>query len=87
MAFHRTPKNVCLPGLYVQVDILDELLELLKRLLDTCLCVLTCGCYRRRHNSANMPMYETELMEEEREAVQDLLNYLDSGKCRTYLIN
>ena len=25
-------------------------------------------------------MYETELMEEEREAVQDLLNYLDSGR-------
>ena len=27
-----------------------------------------------------MPMYEAELLDEERDAVQNLLNYLDSGK-------
>lgn len=64
-----------------KVSFLDELLDLLKKLLERFLCCVTCGCYPKpRDDQLHVEVYEAELMEEERDAVSDLLKYLDSGE-------
>ena len=62
-----------------KTDLLDDVLDLLKRLLDYCLCCLTCGCYPGPGDDLHAEVYEAELTEEERTAVERLLGYLDSG--------
>ncbi len=60
-------------------DLLDEILHLLRKLLDYCLCCLTCGCYPGPRDNLTAEVYEAELMDEERQAVHNLLQYLHSG--------
>lgn len=59
-------------------DVLDELIELLKKIVDCCLLVVTCGCYPGLKKGLNGDVFDTELMEGERRAVQNLLQYLES---------
>lgn len=61
-------------------SLLDELVQLLQRLLDYCLCCLTCGCYPGNGNGFQGDILETALTEEERVSVRNLLRYLDSGR-------
>ncbi|CAH1774891.1 unnamed protein product [Owenia fusiformis] len=61
-----------------KADVLDELVELLKRALGYCLCCITCGCIPTPHGHVSGDSYHDELMEEEKRAVQNLLLYLDS---------
>ena len=65
---------------------IDELITLLKKLLDCCLFCVTCGCYpgnesSRRSSSFNGETeYTSVLLETERQAVHNLLLYLEDGK-------
>ena len=61
-------------------SVLDDIIALLKKLLDYCLCCVTCGCYPGRNRHFNGNLCELELLEDEKEAVHNLLTYLDSGK-------
>ncbi|XP_053383044.1 uncharacterized protein LOC123539888 [Mercenaria mercenaria] len=62
---------------------LDEIIELLKKILDCCLCCVTCGCYpgntsSRRSSTFNGDSeFSSVLMDNERQAVQNLLLYLE----------
>ena len=65
----------------------DELIAILKRVLRYCLCFVTCGCIpgpdssSRRSSSFNGESeYSSILLDNEREAVQNLLQYLENGK-------
>ena len=61
-------------------EIIDEIIRILKKLWDYFLCCVTCGCRPVPGDPLAAEVYETELMEEEREAVHNLLKYLDSGE-------
>lgn len=61
----------------------DELIRLLKRLLECCLCCLTCGCYPRPKDNLAHEVYEADLLEQEKEAVHDLLEALNSDETFT----
>ena len=74
------PTAFCLPKKKDKPDILEELIRLLKKLLDYCLCCLSCGCYPGPRDPLSAEVYDAELMEEEREAVHNLLKYLNSGE-------
>jgi len=67
--------------------ILHEIVRMLRKLWDYFLCCVTCGCYRPGGLDLASEVYETELMEEEREAVHDLLAYLDSADSKEPTIN
>ncbi|KAL5013657.1 hypothetical protein ScPMuIL_007927 [Solemya velum] len=60
-------------------DIVDEIKNVLKKILDYCLCCLTCGCYPVRNPScsASGEEYHMVLLDTEKEAVRSLLQYLD----------
>ena len=65
----------------------NELIAILKRILHYCLCCVTCGCIpgpdstSRRSSSFNGDSeYSSILLDNEREAVQNLLQYLENGK-------
>ena len=60
-------------------SVLDEIVSILKKLLNYCLCCLTCGCYPN-NNAYNGDVCESELTDTEKQAVQNLLEYLDSGE-------
>ena len=59
---------------------LQELLALLRKCLEYLLRCLTCGCYPEPKDDLHVEVQEAELMEEEKVAVQNLLQYLDSGE-------
>ena len=61
-------------------DMRDEVLRVLRQLLDCFLWCLTCGCYGGPRRHLHGDLYESELMEEERVAVRNLLTYLGSGE-------
>ena len=67
-------------------DPIDEIIRLLKKILDCCLCCVTCGCYpgnssSRRSSTFNGDSeFSSVLMDNERQAVQNLLLYLEDGK-------
>lgn len=65
---------------------LDELIDFLKKILDCCLYCVTCGCYPGNGSSRRSSEFNGEseissvLVENERQAVQNLLLYLENGK-------
>lgn len=63
-----------------KADVLEELIKLLRRLLDYCLCCLSCGCIPvpEQNGSLMDDNYEMILLENEKEAVSNLLQYLES---------
>lgn len=79
--------QVAMERLQVKVETIkpgpvDEIISILKKLLNLCLCCITCGCYRGNNGDRlrNGELYEVELLDSERQAVQNLLQYLDKGK-------
>ena len=71
------PKN---GGLNKKPSILEEVIDWLKKMLDYCLCCLSCGCYRPPGADLGVEATDSELMYGERDAVHMLLAYLDSGE-------
>jgi len=71
-------------------DPIDDLLDLLKKILDACLYCLTCGCYHgngssRRSSTFNGDSeYKAILLDSERQAVHNLLLYLEDGKMEVF---
>ena len=61
-------------------DVVDEILRVLRKVLDCFLCCVTCGCYGSPRRHLHGDLYESELMEDERVAVRNLLIYLGSGE-------
>ena len=57
----------------------EDLIAILRKLLDLLVKCITCGCYSRPQENIQLEVYEAELMEQERTAVHNLLSYLDSG--------
>ena len=60
--------------------VLDDLIKWLKKMLDYCLCCITCGCYKAGVADIGVEVTNSELMYNERDAVHSLLVYLDSGE-------
>ena len=65
----------------------DEVIRILKRVLQYCLCCVTCGCIpapdsssRRSSSLEGESEYSTILLDNEKEAVQNLLLYLENGE-------
>ncbi|KAJ8322256.1 hypothetical protein KUTeg_000727 [Tegillarca granosa] len=62
-------------------SVLEEIIEVLKKILDYCLCCLTCGCYPGpggdSANHINGESYGMILLDNEKVAVQNLLRYLE----------
>ena len=61
-------------------DVMDEILRILRQFLDCFLWCVTCGCYHGPRRHLHGDLYESELMEDERIAVRNLLVYLGSGE-------
>lgn len=68
-------------------DPVDELIAVLKRILQYCLCCVTCSCYPGPDSSSSRSSsfngdseYSSILLDNERVAVQNLLQYLENGK-------
>ncbi|KAH3844882.1 hypothetical protein DPMN_087148 [Dreissena polymorpha] len=72
---------------------LDELIELLRKLLRCCLNFLTCGCYNGNESSRRSSIFngDTEfssmLLDNERQAVQNLLLYLEDEETKTPVLD
>ncbi|XP_033727812.1 vacuolar protein 8-like [Pecten maximus] len=62
-----------------KTDVLEKLVQLLRRLLDYCLCCLSCGCIPLPEQTGSLidDNYEMILLENERQAVGNLLHYLE----------
>ncbi|XP_052765504.1 uncharacterized protein LOC128206849 isoform X1 [Mya arenaria] len=64
-------------------DPLEDIIDFLKRLLECCLSCLTCGCYHGNGSSRRSSVFNSdleltsELRDSERQAVQNLLLYLE----------
>ncbi|XP_041361582.1 vacuolar protein 8-like [Gigantopelta aegis] len=58
----------------------EELISLLRRILQYCLCIVTCGCVQvpPNGNSLNGEEYGTMLLDSEKIAVENLLSYLET---------
>ncbi|KAK3087016.1 hypothetical protein FSP39_000370, partial [Pinctada imbricata] len=61
-------------------DVLQEVIDFLKKILDFCLCCVTCGCYRKQGETDGLDAdeYGMILLDNERQAVQNLLQYLEN---------
>lgn len=60
-------------------DVWEELLSILEKILDFCVCCITCGCYKRERNGIVTDEYGMILLDNEKQAVQNLLQYLEKG--------
>ncbi|OWF43479.1 vacuolar protein 8-like [Mizuhopecten yessoensis] len=62
-----------------KTDVLEELIQLLRSLLEYCLCCLSCGCIPLPQQTGGLvdDSYEMILLESERQAVGNLLHYLE----------
>lgn len=60
-------------------DVLDELISILQKFLDFCVCCITCGCYKRQKDGIVTDEYGMILLDNEKQAVQNLLQYLEKG--------
>ncbi|XP_046569813.1 vacuolar protein 8-like [Haliotis rubra] len=62
---------------------IDEVIDLLKKILNYCICVMTCGCVASYRSSSgiNGEEYGTLLLDDERVAVENLLAYLETDNC------
>ncbi|XP_071116506.1 uncharacterized protein [Haliotis cracherodii] len=67
----------------------DELIALLKKILNYCICVVTCGCVapHRSSNGINGEEYGTLLLDDERIAVENLLTYLETENCNDAVVS
>ncbi|KAL4217568.1 Vacuolar protein 8 [Mactra antiquata] len=71
----------------------DEVINLLKRILDCCLYCLTCGCYQgnsssRRSSTFNDDSsYSSILLDNERQAIQNLLRYLEDEETKNPVLD
>lgn len=61
-------------------DVWDELLSILEKILDFCVCCITCGCYKRERNGIVTDEYGMILLDNEKQAVQNLLQYLEKDE-------
>ena len=68
-------------------DILQDVIDFLKKILDFCLCCVTCGCYRNQGetNGLDADEYGMILLDNEKQAVQNLLQYLENGENYTII--
>ncbi|KAK6167613.1 hypothetical protein SNE40_021596 [Patella caerulea] len=68
---------------------LDEILEVLHRILQYCLCVFTCGCYPgpQTGNGLNGDDYDSMLLDNEKQAVENLLSYLETESSQETILN
>ncbi|XP_060084838.1 uncharacterized protein LOC132564182 [Ylistrum balloti] len=62
-----------------KTNVLEEIVELLRHLLDYCICCLSCGCIPIPQENGGLidDSYEMILLENERQAVSNLLHYLE----------
>ena len=64
-------------------DVLDELISILQKFMDFCVCCITCGCYKRQKDGIVTDEYGMILLDNEKQAVQNLLQYLEKGTIGT----
>lgn len=64
---------------FLKFDVWEELLFILEKILDFCVCCIICGCYKRERNGIVTDEYGMIFLDNEKQVVQNLLQYLEKG--------